>query len=168
MGWGSAISAGLQLGNTLLDSYFSREAFKDAKAWEREKLQHAHQWTVEDMRKAGLNPILSAGATNGTGGTITPHQVQSRMDGTAIMMAKEQMALMREQAKKNKLLLARLMLQRTINGFSLIWLRQMLIFKKHYCLKFKAHHNFKPYKTSLILIILGRGKFLNLLTALVL
>lgn len=26
--------------------------------------QNAHQWTVSDMRKAGLNPILAAGHTN--------------------------------------------------------------------------------------------------------
>lgn len=29
--------------------------------WERERAKNAHQWEVEDLRKAGLNPILSAG-----------------------------------------------------------------------------------------------------------
>ena len=29
-------------------------------AWQREQLQNKHQWEVEDLRKAGLNPILSA------------------------------------------------------------------------------------------------------------
>lgn len=33
-------------------------------AWQREQLQNKHQWEVEDLRKAGLNPILSA--TNGS------------------------------------------------------------------------------------------------------
>lgn len=28
--------------------------------WQREQLQNKHQWEVEDLRKAGLNPILSA------------------------------------------------------------------------------------------------------------
>lgn len=29
-------------------------------AWQREQLQNKHQWEVEDLKKAGLNPILSA------------------------------------------------------------------------------------------------------------
>lgn len=33
-------------------------------AWQREQLQNKHQWEVDDLRKAGLNPILSA--TNGS------------------------------------------------------------------------------------------------------
>lgn len=28
--------------------------------WQKEQLQNKHQWEVEDLRKAGLNPILSA------------------------------------------------------------------------------------------------------------
>lgn len=31
--------------------------------WERERAKNAHQWEVEDLRKAGLNPILSAGGS---------------------------------------------------------------------------------------------------------
>lgn len=29
--------------------------------WERERAKNAHQWEVEDLKKAGLNPVLSAG-----------------------------------------------------------------------------------------------------------
>ena len=36
---------------------------------QRESLQNRHQWEVEDLRKAGLNPILSA--TNSAGGSIS-------------------------------------------------------------------------------------------------
>ena len=35
----------------------------------RESMQNRHQWEVEDLKKAGLNPILSA--TNSSGGTIS-------------------------------------------------------------------------------------------------
>lgn len=37
--------------------------------WEKEKMQNAYQWTVEDMEKAGLNPILATrnGANSGGG-----------------------------------------------------------------------------------------------------
>lgn len=41
------------------------------KSWEKEKMQNAYQWTMQDMEKAGLNPILAA--TNGAnmGGSIS-------------------------------------------------------------------------------------------------
>ena len=38
-------------------------------AYSRESLQNRHQWEVEDLKKAGLNPILSA--TNSSGGQIS-------------------------------------------------------------------------------------------------
>lgn len=40
-----------------------------AAAYQRESLQNRHQWEVEDLIKAGLNPILSA--TNSAGGQIS-------------------------------------------------------------------------------------------------
>lgn len=38
-------------------------------AYARESMQNRHQWEVEDLRKAGLNPILSS--TNSAGGQIS-------------------------------------------------------------------------------------------------
>lgn len=37
--------------------------------YQKESMQNRHQWEVEDLRKAGLNPILSA--TNSAGGVIS-------------------------------------------------------------------------------------------------
>lgn len=37
-------------------------------AWNVENYKHRYQWAMEDMRNAGLNPILAA--TNGIGGSI--------------------------------------------------------------------------------------------------
>lgn len=36
--------------------------------YQKEFAQNAHQWEVEDLKKAGLNPILSAGGQGATAG----------------------------------------------------------------------------------------------------
>lgn len=46
-----------------------KKMFRWQKAWEKEKMQNAYQWTVDDMQKAGLNPALgySQGPTSSGG-----------------------------------------------------------------------------------------------------
>lgn len=60
--------AGSVLGSSVQNHYNSANAAQ-ANAWNVENYKHRYQWAVEDMRKAGLNPILAA--TNGTGGSIS-------------------------------------------------------------------------------------------------
>ena len=60
--------AGSVLGSAVQNHYNSANAAQ-ANQWNVENYKHRYQWAVEDMRKAGLNPILAA--TNGIGGSIS-------------------------------------------------------------------------------------------------
>lgn len=60
-GWAEAVGAVTNLGSSALASYVN---------WKHQKevMKNRHQWEVDDMRKAGLNPILSATGGSGAGG----------------------------------------------------------------------------------------------------
>lgn len=60
--------AGSVLGSAVQNHYNSANAAQ-ANAWNVENYKHRYQWAVDDMRQAGLNPILAA--TNGIGGSIS-------------------------------------------------------------------------------------------------
>lgn len=60
--------AGSVLGSAVQSHYNSANAAQ-ANAWNVDNYKHRYQWAVDDMRAAGLNPILAA--TNGIGGSIS-------------------------------------------------------------------------------------------------
>lgn len=60
--------AGSLLGSSVQNHYNSANA-EQANKWNVENYQHRYQWATEDMRQAGLNPVLAA--TNGIGGSIS-------------------------------------------------------------------------------------------------
>lgn len=47
-----------------------RDAQKMQIAWERERANNAHQWEVNDLMKAGINPTLTAGGQGAATGSI--------------------------------------------------------------------------------------------------
>lgn len=63
--WAEAIGGVANLGSSAASAYFSWKHQKEA-------MQNRHQWEVADMRKAGLNPILSATGGSGAPGNAPP------------------------------------------------------------------------------------------------
>ena len=57
-----AIFAGLAgLGGSLWSSSESAKAVAAQIAFQREAMQNRYQWTMQDLRKSGLNPMLAIG-----------------------------------------------------------------------------------------------------------
>lgn len=70
------------LGGVFGDNSAKKAAARAAAANERQ-LKNQHQWEVADLRKAGLNPILS-GTGGGGSGTISTPVAQTGQTGRAI------------------------------------------------------------------------------------
>lgn len=81
MVWPAVIAAGAAIGSGLLSnsSAKSREQAADKRQYELSKklweyqMSNSHQFQVEDLRKAGLNPMLSASAQSNTTGNVGGH-----------------------------------------------------------------------------------------------
>lgn len=65
MDWSAIGGAALDFAGALFGNSATADMQQANIEWQREQLTHRHQWEVQDLKKAGLNPILSA--MNGTG-----------------------------------------------------------------------------------------------------
>lgn len=67
--------------------------------WEREQLQNKHQWEVDDLRKAGLNPILSATTGSSAVSAGVPSASAPEINITKSLNAMQNSALMKKQTE---------------------------------------------------------------------
>ena len=68
-------------------------------AWEKEQLQNKHQWEVEDLRKAGLNPILSAPNASSAVSAGSPQGASPNIQLSKTLEALSNSALMRKETE---------------------------------------------------------------------
>lgn len=88
--------AGNLLGGWLQNS--ATEGFQQANIdWQREQLTHQHQWEVQDLKKAGLNPILSATHGSSAVSAGSPQGASMDLDITKMLNAVSNSALMQKQ-----------------------------------------------------------------------
>ncbi len=81
--WGAIAGAGLSLLGNLAGTGINYKTAKKLMEmqidWQSHMAQNAHQYEVKDLKKAGLNPILSAGgdgaAYSGISGTVSESQL---------------------------------------------------------------------------------------------
>lgn len=83
MPWGAIIQGVTEMGKTSAAMVQQRRAQKHA----TQAFKHRYRWSMNDMRKAGLNPILAHGGNPGVAQTISPVAIQA---GGGIGQALEQ------------------------------------------------------------------------------
>jgi len=106
MGVFSSIAGGLLgLGGSIWSSKQNQKSADQSIAFQREVLQNRNQWAVDDLKAAGLNPILAAGATNSTASGAQATADNPSTGAVSSAMATKQMNIMERQQRNQDMVM---------------------------------------------------------------
>lgn len=117
MGWLSdaASSVAGDIFGGAVNSHYGRDMLRMQAEFNKEAYQNRYQWTVADLRKAGLNPILATGGLASSGASVglpsvssgnvsnamAAHRKMSEIDKANIEIGKENAAANSKNAETN-------------------------------------------------------------------
>lgn len=90
------------LGGSIVSGLFGQSSASKSLKFQREAAQNAHQWEVQDLIKAGLNPILSAGGSGARpgGGAQATMPDLGQAVSSALAAAKQKQEIENMKAQK--------------------------------------------------------------------
>ena len=106
-GWAAAGQVAGELASTGMQAFFNAAEAKKARSFAKKMYKHRYQYAMEDMRQAGLNPILVAsGGLSGSTGSVPSAQIgkpnlgQAATAYTQMKVQNAQTKLLNAQARK--------------------------------------------------------------------
>lgn len=101
---GGLVGAGLSIRGAKRQNEMAAQIAERQMQFQREVMQNRYQWQVDDLRKAGLNPILATGLSAGMASGAS-YQPENEYSGAAagIISAIGKALAVREQRNKDKL-----------------------------------------------------------------
>lgn len=128
-GWAAAAQAATELLGGLATNLHSAAQAKKARDFTKQMMKSRHQWEVKDLRKAGLNPILSAGGTPSMGSSAMAQTHPMGMDiekavETGIKAASAKDVVRKKKLEKETAVWAPYQAERGLHG---TWLQNELL-----------------------------------------
>lgn len=101
-GWAAAAQAAAQLQQQASANIWSGIQAKKSRKFVKDQMLHRHQWEVSDLRKAGLNPILSAGGQPPMGSSAMAQTFPGKLDVREMIEAFKDAATAKDEIQKRK------------------------------------------------------------------